>query len=54
MIVSALQMEGTQRAVKVFRAAPGVARLAPQEHGRPGLLRIVQLLCRAPGGLRVF
>ena len=29
MIVGALQMQGTQRAVKVFGAAPGVARLAP-------------------------
>ena len=40
MIVGAFQMEGTQRALKVFRAAPGVARLTPTRarQARPGVI----------------
>ena len=40
MIVCTLQMQGTQRAVKAFRAAAGVVRLTPTttRQMRPGVI----------------
>ena len=57
MIVRTLQIQGAQRAVKAFRAAPGVARLTPTtaRQARPGVIggvRIEPLFDGAGGQLQ--